>query len=157
MIYLFTSRLGFDLQNVRGWTVAHRGEAQHPEAVGDVRNQARDGGQAAVICVVLLPGVQWIPHVRAIVDPVTPDLPIRFLGRLPVDQHCAGTQHTRLDVQRWRGRCLFACAGFHGIAGRPPPNVVDCHDPEFVLGEGTEATDAVASGCHTLHLHEAIV
>lgn len=154
---LLTSLLGFDLQDVRRWPVTYRGEAQHPEAVGDVRNQAWDGSQAAVVCVVLLPGAERCRHVWAVVDPVAPDLPVGLLGRFPLDQHCAGTQHACLDMQRWRGGGLFAGAGFHGVAGRPAANVVDGHDAELILRVGAKSTNAVTRGCNAFYFLEAIV
>lgn len=152
-----TSLLGFDLQDVGRRPVSHRREAEHAEAVCDVGSQARDGGQAAVVRVVFLPGAERRSEVRAVVHPVAPDLPVGFLRRLPLDQHRAGAQHPRLDVKRWRGRRLLACTCLHRVAGWPPANVVDGHDSELVLRVGAEPADAVAGGGHPLHLLEAVV
>ncbi|TNN88370.1 hypothetical protein EYF80_001152 [Liparis tanakae] len=148
---------GESTEDVRRRPVPHRGEAQHPEAVGDVGSQARDGRQAAVVGVVLLPGAERSRLVRAVVDPVAPDLPVGLLGRLPLHQHRAGAQHARLDVQRWRGGGLFAGARLHGVALRPAADVVDSHDAELVLGVGAQATDAVSGRGHAFHLLEAVV
>lgn len=154
---LLTSLLCFDLQDVRGWSVTYGGEAQHPEAVGDVRRQARDGCQAAVVSVVLLPGAQRGRHVGAVVNPVASYLSVGLLWWLPLNQHGASAQHARLNVERRRRGRLLASARLHGVAGRPAADVVDGHDAELVLGVRAESADAVARGCHALHLLEAVV
>ncbi len=152
-----TSLLCFHLQYVWGRPVSHGGERQHAEAVRDVRYQAGDSGQAAVLGVVFLPCAEREVHVGRVVHSISSDLSVGLLWRFPLHQHGRGAQHPGLNAERRRRGGLFTGAGLHRPAGRPTADVIDRHDAEFVLRVRAQATDAVAGGGHSVHFLEAVV
>lgn len=152
-----TSLLCFNLQDVRRRAVSHRGERQHAEPVRDVRHQAGDSGQAAVLCVVFLPRTDREMQIRRVVHSISSYLSVGLFGRFPLHQHGRGAQHPGLNAQRRRRGGLFTGACFYHPAGRPAPDVIDRHDTEFVLGVRTQPTDAVARGSNSVHFLETVV
>lgn len=155
--HILTSLLRFDLQNFRGRPISHRCEAQHPQAVGDIRGEAWDDSKLAVVCVVLLPSAERGIMLWTIVHSVALDLTVGLLWWFPLHQHCAGAQHACLDVKRrWWG-CLLACTSIHNTAGRPSANTIHGHDSKVIFWERAEATDAVSGCCNSVYFLEAIV
>lgn len=149
-----TPLLRFDLDDVRGWPVAHWSKGQDTDAVCGPCDEAPHGGEVAVVSVVFLPHAQRQMWVGGIVNTVPSDLSVWLLRLLPLDQHGAGAQHPCLDFEGWTWRSLLSCPGLDQLTGGTPANVIDCDDPELILWEGAEPTYAIAGCCHTIHLLE---
>lgn len=96
-----TPLLCFDLDDVRGGSIAHRGEGQDTDAVGGARDEAAHGGEVAIISVVFLPHAQGQVWVSGVVHTIPSDLPVGLLWLLPLHQHGAGTQHPCLHFEGW--------------------------------------------------------
>lgn len=96
-------------------------------------------------------------RIRGVVDPVAHDLSIGLLRFIPVNNSCGSTHHVTPDLPWCRAGCLFSCFGLNALTGWPPANVVDSHNPKFVVGVRAEAPHTVPGGGYTINLLVQVV
>lgn len=56
-----------------------------------------------------------------------------------------------LDITGWACRSLLSCAGLHARGGGPLADAIEGRHPDFILGVGVQAANAVAGGGDAVH------
>lgn len=105
-----------------------------------------DGGEDAVLDIMDLPQAHGLRVIHGVINAVTLDLSVGFLGLFPAHHHSIVRYNMGLDVPRRTGGCLFAGPSLDRLAGGALADGVDGRDTDFVLGVGVQATDAVTCG-----------